>query len=97
MAGHETGITQSLVRQFALALPGAIEEPHFDMASFRVRGKIFVTAPPDEMHLHVFLDEADVGAYLAEDPAAFEPLLWGRKVRECASACPTQHPTGSEK
>jgi hypothetical protein len=49
MAGHETGITQSLVRQFALALPGAIEEPHFDMASFRVRGKIFVTAPPDEM------------------------------------------------
>jgi hypothetical protein len=92
MAGHETGITQSLVRQFALALPGAIEEPHFDMASFRVRGKIFVTAPPDEMHLHVFLDEADVREYLAEDPAAFEPLLWGRKVRGVRISLPDAAP-----
>lgn len=30
------------VRRFALALPEATEAPHFDYASFRVRGKIFV-------------------------------------------------------
>ena len=74
-------IDLALVRQFALALPGANEEPHFDMTSFRVRGKIFATATPDEVHLHVFVDEPEVSASVGENPAAFEPLLWGRKVR----------------
>ena len=36
------------VREFALSLPGATEEPHFDMSSFRVQGKIFATVPPGE-------------------------------------------------
>jgi hypothetical protein len=68
-------------RQFALSLPGATEEPHFDMTSFRVNGKIFVTVPPDETHLHVFLDEPQVAAAVAEDPAACAPLRWGQRVR----------------
>jgi hypothetical protein len=68
-------------RRFALSLPGATEEPHFDMASFRVRGKIFATAPPDGEHLHVFVDEGEVHAAVAEDPAAFEPLMWGLRLR----------------
>jgi len=51
------------------------------MASFRVRGKIFATVPPDDEHLHVFVDEAEVHAAVAEDPAAFEPLLWGQRLR----------------
>jgi hypothetical protein len=68
-------------RRFALSLPGATEEPHFDMASFRVRGKIFATVPPDDEHLHVFVDEGEVHAAVAEDPAAFEPLLWGQRLR----------------
>ena len=68
-------------RRFALSLPGVTEEPHFDMASFRVRGKIFATVPPDGEHLHVFVDEGEVHAAVAEDPAAFEPLLWGQRLR----------------
>ena len=68
-------------RQLALSLPGVTEEPHFDMASFRVRGKIFVTAPPEGTRLHVFVDPLEVDAYVAQDPAAFEPLHWGRRVR----------------
>jgi hypothetical protein len=68
-------------RRFALSLPGATEEPHFDMISFRVRGRIFATVPPDETRLHVFVDEADIDEYVAEDPAAFETLLWGQQVR----------------
>ncbi len=68
-------------RRFALSLPGATEEPHFDMASFRVRGKIFATVPPDEACLHVFVDEPEIEAAVAEDPAAFEPLRWGQRVR----------------
>jgi hypothetical protein len=39
-------------RRFALSLPEVTEEPHFDMSSFRVRGKIFVTVPPDGTRLH---------------------------------------------
>jgi hypothetical protein len=69
------------VRRFALSLPGATEEPHFDMTSFRVRGKIFATVPPDGDHLHVFVDEGETEAAVSEDPAAFEPLLWGQKRR----------------
>ena len=68
-------------RQFALSLPGVTEEPHFDMASFRVRGKIFVTVPPEETRLHVFIDPLEVGGYVAQDPAAFEPLRWGERIR----------------
>jgi hypothetical protein len=68
------------VRMFALALPEATEEPHFDMASFRVRGKIFVTVPPDGTCLHVFVDEEETAACVAEDPVAFETLRWGKRI-----------------
>jgi hypothetical protein len=68
-------------RRFALSLPGVTEEPHFEMSSFRVRGKIFVTVPPGASRLHVFVDEPEVDACVAEDPAAFEPLRWGQRVR----------------
>jgi hypothetical protein len=68
-------------RRLALSLPEVTEEPHFDMTSFRVRGKIFATAPPGGTWLHVFIDPLEAGAYVAENPAAFEPLLWGGRVR----------------
>jgi len=76
----------SQAREFALSLPGTAEQPHFDMASFRVRGKIFATATADETRLHVFVDESEVAATVAEqragqEPLAFEPLLWGERVR----------------
>jgi hypothetical protein len=32
-------------------------------------------------HLHAFVDEAEVQAAVAEDPAAFEPLRWGQRIR----------------
>ena len=45
------------VRKFARALSGTTEEPHHQIGSFRVHGKIFATFPPDEQHLHVFVAE----------------------------------------
>jgi hypothetical protein len=69
------------VRRFALSLPGATEEPHFEMSSFRVRGKIFATVPADGDYLHVFVDEGESRAAAAEDPAAFGLLLWGQRLR----------------
>jgi len=51
------------------------------MTSFRVRGKIFATVPPDETRLHVFVDDAEIEACVAEEPESFEPLQWGQRVR----------------
>ena len=67
-------------RRLALTLPEVTEQPHFDMASFRVRGKIFVTMPPEGTRLHVFIDPLEVEGYVAQDPAAFEPLHWGDRL-----------------
>jgi hypothetical protein len=68
------------VRKFALSLPEATEEPHFDKSSFRVRGKIFATAPPDGRHLHVFVGEEEAKASVADDPVAFQELWWGKRL-----------------
>lgn len=67
-------------RTHALALPEATEEPHFDLTSFRVRGKIFATAVPGSDELRVFVDAAETAACVAEDPEAFAELRWGAKV-----------------
>lgn len=68
------------VRKHAMALEAVTEEPHHDFSSFRVRGKIFVTIPPDEKFLHVFLGESDRELALALYPEFMEKLLWGGRV-----------------
>lgn len=84
---NRTGGAQLLVggkleraRRFALSLPEAVEEPHHEFSSFRVRGKIFATVPPDGVHLHIFVDEQRRESVVAADPVAFEKLWWGSKV-----------------
>jgi hypothetical protein len=67
-------------RQFALALPEVIEAPHFQSISFRVSGKIFATAPPDGLYLHLFVSEAEREAALEMYPEFAEKLFWGAKV-----------------
>jgi len=69
------------VRRFALSLPEATEEPHFEFSSFRVRGKIFVTVPPDGQHIHVFVGDEEREQALALHPEFVEKLFWGGKVR----------------
>ncbi len=68
------------VRRFALTLPEATEEPHFDFTSFRVKGKIFATVPPDEEHLHVFVDGPVLDVLPAAQPKAYEKLFWGKRL-----------------
>lgn len=68
------------VRKHALALPDTSEAPHFNFSSFRVHGKIFVTIPPDEEHIHVFAPEAEREAALALHGDFLEKLYWGAKV-----------------
>ena len=69
------------VRRFALSLPDVTEQPHHESSSFRVRGRIFVTVPPAEDVIHVFVDETDRERALAMHPQWLEKLLWGGKVR----------------
>jgi hypothetical protein len=68
------------VRTAALALPDTTEEPHHHFGSFRVRGRIFITMPPGDGHIHVFPSEQDRELALAAYPAFTEKLLWGGKV-----------------
>lgn len=68
-------------RRFALSLPETTEEPHFDMSSFRVKGKIFATVPQGGATLHVFVDPDEGRALLAEEAPAFEQIAWGKQLR----------------
>lgn len=68
------------VRTVAMSLPEVTEEPHHNFGSFRVRGKIFITMPPDEEHIHVFVPEQERDQALAMYPSFTEKLLWGSKV-----------------
>ena len=68
------------VRKFAMSLPEVSEEPHHDYVSFRVRGKIFVTVPPGEEFIHVFVPEEIREHALAVHGAFLEKLFWGAKA-----------------
>lgn len=67
-------------RRYVLTLPGVTEEPHFHFSSFRVKGKIFATVPPEGKHLHVFVDADQRDQMLATEPPTYEKLRWGKKV-----------------
>lgn len=68
------------VRRLALALPEVSEEPHFHLASFRVKGKIFATLAPDGSYLNVFVEDAQREMMTAVDPEVYESLWWGKKI-----------------
>jgi hypothetical protein len=73
-------MTLAQIRKHALSLAGSTEEPHFDRTSFRVNGRLFVTARPDESHIHIFVPEEVREAALAIHQAFVSKLLWGGKV-----------------
>jgi len=67
-------------RKFALSLPEATEEPHFEFTSFRIGGKIFASAPPESEYLHIFVPEEAREAALARGSDFLEELRWGKRV-----------------
>ena len=80
LSGTVLATSLQSVRRLALSLADTTEEPHHHLGSFRVRGKIFVTVPPGEQLLHIFLPDAERELALAMDPEFLEPLTWGGKV-----------------
>jgi hypothetical protein len=68
-------MTAKDVRQLALSLPEAVEEPHMQRTSFRVRGRIFATISEDERQAVVMVKEPDLlTALLADRPDMFVDL-----------------------
>lgn len=67
-------------REYALSLPEVNEEPHFKLSSFRIRGKILATVPPDEIYLNIFIDEQRRELAVSMYPEFCEKLWWGKKV-----------------
>jgi hypothetical protein len=65
--------------RFALTLPEAVEQDHHGLPSYRVRGRIFATAP-DAEHLRVMVDEGEIRAAAAENPDAFAEFWWGSRL-----------------
>jgi len=77
-------ITPAMVRSAALALPRALEKPHFDWLSFRVdvaKGKIFCTLPPHGEFSNLFLTPQEQQMLCEAEPAIFFPVpnKWGEK------------------
>ena len=73
-------MTLAEVRDLAMNLHGSTESPHHRYTSFRLRGRIYATAPKEGGFLHVFVEEADRERMVRIDPATYEKLGWGRKV-----------------
>ena len=63
-----------------MSLEAVTEEPHHEYSSFRVMGKIFMTIPPEEEFIHVFVGEEDRDHALALYPGFVELLFWGGKA-----------------
>ena len=70
----------SRLRKVALALPESSEEPHFDLVSWRVGGRIFATVPNEAGRLRVFVTETEVAEMVASDPAAYDAVHWGKRI-----------------
>ncbi len=79
-AAKKTTGSDKLLRQVALKLPEATEEPHFDMPSFRVRGKIFATARLNEPKAMLKLPKELQQAMSAAHPDCVAPVpgSWGQ-------------------
>jgi hypothetical protein len=68
------------VRVLAMNLHGSTESPLHRYTSFRLRGRMYATAPKEGGFLHVFVDEEDRDRMVRLDPSTYEVLGWGKKV-----------------
>ena len=66
-------------RALALALPEAVELPHFERASFRVRKRIFATLRDADGHAVLKLPREEQAALVAMHPEIFAITPWGHQ------------------
>ncbi len=70
-----------VVRKFALSLPEATEEPHFEKTSFRVKKKIFATYDKTNHRICVKFSEVDQDIFCMIDRSSIFPVpnKWGKQ------------------
>ena len=71
-------LTPDDIRQVALSMPEAYEEPHFDTASFRVNKKIFCTIHTKQPRIMLKLDPEDQHNLSDGEAVVPVPGTWGR-------------------
>lgn len=69
----------SMLSDYALSLPEAVEEPHFHKMSYRVKKKIFATVDPNAHFCVVKLTEMQQSVFCKWDESACCPTpdKWG--------------------
>lgn len=69
----------SMLSAYALSLPEATEEPHFEKRSYRVKKKIFATADEKEAFFVVKLTDLQQSLFCKWDESACHPVpnKWG--------------------
>jgi hypothetical protein len=68
-------------QKIALSFPEAVEQPHFDNTSFRVRKKIFATYDPGLRRACLKLNETDQDVFSTVSGGAIYPVpnKWGKQ------------------
>jgi hypothetical protein len=74
-------VTAETFRQMALSLPGVIELPHFDRASFRVNKRIFATLDEKKKIAVLMFSPLEQSVFCSFDKAIVYPVPggWGRQ------------------
>jgi predicted DNA-binding protein (MmcQ/YjbR family) len=74
-------VSNSTVRQLALAFPETDEHPHFDKAAFRVKKKLFATLDEKERRAVLKLTLSDQSVFCKIDSSMIYPVPggWGRQ------------------
>jgi hypothetical protein len=74
-------VSLTVFRQLALSFPDAEEQPHFHLASFRVKKKIFATLWEKEYRAMLKLPLVEQSVFCAYEKDIFFPVpgAWGKK------------------
>jgi hypothetical protein len=74
-------VTIETFRKIALSFPETVELPHFDLASFRVKKKIFATLSSEKQRAMLKLSLTDQSVFCAFDKNIIYPVpgAWGKK------------------
>ncbi|HMI79674.1 MAG TPA: MmcQ/YjbR family DNA-binding protein [Ferruginibacter sp.] len=74
-------VTVKTFREMALALPGVIELPHFDRASFRVNKRIFATMQEEKKIAVLMFSPLEQSVFCSFDKTIIYPVPggWGRQ------------------
>src|SRR5687767_639559 len=74
-------VSTQKVREVALSLDGVVELPHFELISFRVKKKIFLTMDKSRKRVCFMFSLTDQDVFTKMDPVSFYavPNKWGLK------------------